>query len=139
VIVLDTNVVSEPFRANPDANVMRWYANCTPSELFITATTVMELYAGMHLLPEGRQRLSLNKIIRDQTNLVYAGRILVFDTEAATTCGRILAESKRRGREPKISDCQIASIALKHNYSIATRNTKDFQHDGLRVINPWTD
>ncbi len=139
MIVLDTNVVSEPFRSIPDEGVMRWFAGFAPSELFISATTVMELYAGMYLLRDGKQKLSLNNIIRDQTHRVYDGRILDFDAEAAITCGRLLAEVKRRGREPKIADCQIASIAMKHSFAIATRNTKDFQHEGLRVINPWTD
>jgi toxin FitB len=137
VIVIDTDLISEPFRAVPDQNVMRWFASIPLPDLFMTATTVMELYAGMHMLQEGRQKNSLAKIINDQTENVYRGRVLHFDSEAASICGRIIAETKRVGREPKISDCQIASIAMKHGFTIATRNTKDFQHKGVRVINPW--
>ncbi len=139
MIILDTNVVSEPLRPLPDPRVMVWLNAQTLSNLFLTSITIFELQFGKCLLPNGRRKLKLEQEIKIHTDQIYLGRILAFDNDSALLCGQLFANSKQKGLNPKLADCQIASIALKHGFAVATRNAEDFRHEGLRVINPWAD
>lgn len=94
---------------------------------------------GTQLMAEGKKRRKLEEELRLHVDMIYANRILAFDDKSAEICARITAEKQLAGLMPKLADFQIASIAIKHGYAVATRDTADFQHKGLRVINPWTD
>lgn len=139
MIVLDTNVVSEPLREKPEPKVIAWLNAVDPRDLFLTSVTVFELMVGTHLMAEGKKRRKLEVELRLHVDMIYANRILAFDDKSVEICARITAAKQLAGSMPKLADFQIASIAIKHGYAIATRDTADFQHPGLRVINPWTD
>jgi toxin FitB len=139
MIILDTNVVSDPLSPKPDHSCLAWLNSQDLADLYLTSTTLFEIEFGMHLLKEGNRKQKLAEEIRIHRDQLFAGRILSFDAESAGICARIFASLIALGRQPKLADCQIASIAMRHGFALATRNTKDFQHEGLRVINPWTD
>jgi toxin FitB len=139
LIVLDTNVVSEPLREKPDPKVLVWLNAVDPRDVFLTSITIFELMVGTQLMADGKRRRKLEEELRLQVDMIYANRILAFDDKSAEICARLTAAKQLAGSMPKLADFQIASIAIKHGYAIATRDTADFQHEGLRVINPWTD
>lgn len=137
MILLDTNVVSEPSAAKPDAAVLRWFGRQNHGELFLSVVTVAELKLGVELLPSGQKKRELAVKLELLMHRFYQNRILPVNLEIATKAGEIFATTKRLRGEAQMADSLIAATALVHGFSIATRNVKDFQHQGLRLINPW--
>jgi len=137
VIVLDTNVVSEPLSRVPDQNVLRWLAEHS-TDVAITSLTVAELRFGVQRLPEGRRRDHLAAAV-DDLIVGAAERILPFDAEAADTAGRLRARRESVGRLVSAEDTMIAAICLAGGHALATRNTRDFDDAGVELHNPWAD
>jgi predicted nucleic acid-binding protein len=137
VIILDTNVVSEPLRPRPDPNVLRWLDRQAPDTLHLTAVTVAELWAGIALLPGGRRRTQLTQAFETEVLPLFEGRILDFGRDAARAFGTVHARARAAGNAIDFADCAIAAIAATTRYLVATRNVKDFVGTGARLLNPW--
>ncbi|MGH6899556.1 MAG: type II toxin-antitoxin system VapC family toxin [Geminicoccaceae bacterium] len=136
-IILDTNVVSEPKRARPDANVVAWFERQAADQLYLTSTIVAELAFGIEIMPPGRRRRGFEIWLHERVVGAFRGRILAFDDEAALLYGGLMARARRQGRPARVGDAQIAATALRHGLAIATRNTGDFALFDAPLINPW--
>ena len=66
MIILDTNVVSEPLRAEPDSTVLAWLDAQEPRTLYLTSVSLAELLAGVEVLPAGRRRQALAQALSTQ-------------------------------------------------------------------------
>jgi toxin FitB len=139
MIVLDTNVVSEMMRSKPEVKVLHWLDSVPRTNLFISVLTIVELKFGSALLTDGTDKQKLNAKIIDVLSSQFAGRILVFDEAAADVCANLMAMKKAHTPFVKIIYLQIAATAMTNGFAVATRDVKDFQHEGLRVIDPWTN
>ena len=137
MIVLDTNVVSELMRAEPDAKVVRWLDAQQPDLLWLTSINVAELLYGLARLPDGARKRALAQAMASMLEQDFAGRILSFDVEAATVFASLAAERESMGQPVSQADAQIASICLVHQAQLATRNTRHFEGLGLVLLNPW--
>lgn len=137
MIVLDTNVLSEFMRPKPHESVMAWVEGFLPIQLCTTAITVAEIRRGIGLLPEGRRRNALVAAAGDVFDLYLHGRILPFDAVAADIFADITTKHRNTGRSLAAFDAQIAAIARANDAILATRNMKDFQDCGVRLVNPW--
>ncbi len=137
MIIVDTNVVSELMRANPDSTVLAWFAANTADTLFLTSISEAELRTGAAILPAGQRRDQLVGAIEAMMDQDFAGRILPFDSPAARTYAEIATARRTAGKPIMDADCQIAAIARACGAAIATRNVKDFEGCGIDVINPW--
>ena len=137
MIILDTNLISEPLRPKPEARVLAWIDAQPVETLYLTAITTAELRAGIALLPAGKRRSRLQDSL-DQTILpLFNGRTLPFDQTCAPAYATMLAKTRKTGRTIATADAFIAAIALTHNYFVATRDTGPFKAAGVKVINPW--
>lgn len=137
MIVLDTNVISEVMRERPDAGVLAWLDRHAAGELCVTAITEAEIRTGIAILPEGNRKLGLLAAAEQAFGLLFAGRVLPFDSEAAQAYARIAADRRVGGRPISQADCQIAATARSTGASLATRNVRDFDGCGVDVIDPW--
>ena len=137
MILLDTNVISELMRAEPARIVLDWFGNHDAGDLFISAVTEAELRTGVAILPEGQRRDRLQLAIDAMIDQDFQSRVLPFDSLAAKAYAEIAAQRRAVGRPIAEADCQIAAIARATDATIATRNVKDFDGCGVRVINPW--
>ena len=138
IIVLDTNVLSEPLRLQPSRAVEAWAASMDPALLYTTAITVGELCYGIARLPEGRRRDGLKAGIDAALAALGAGHVLPYDQAAAQVLGDIIVERERVGRPIQRADAQIAAICRYAGAALATRNTVDFENLGLDLIDPWS-
>ena len=136
--ILDTNVLSEVMRPLPTAKVLRWLATHSASRLFTTTITQAEILYGLELLPKGKRRAALQSAVEAMFAEDFAGRILPFDSDAARVFPQIAASRRALGRPITQWDAQIAAIARSRGASLATRNTGDFEHCGITVLNPWS-
>jgi len=137
MIVLDTNVLSEPLRPAPSARVLDWMRSQPPTALFTTTITEAELLYGIALLPQGKRRDLLESIVGRIFAVHLTGRILPFDSAAARDYTDIAAARRRSGRPMSEPDARIAAIAKSRGAELATRNAADFAGCELEVINPW--
>lgn len=138
MIVLDTNVLSELFRPEPDRHVLEWLDDQDAADTATTAVTSAELLYGAARLPAGRRRTALAAAITAVLDEDLAGRILPFDAVAAVHYAEIVTERERLGLPIGAADAQIAAICAAEDATLATRNIKDFQNIGIDLINPWT-
>ena len=137
MILLDTNVISELMRTEPAQIVLDWFGDHDSGDLFISAVTEAELRTGVAILPDGQRRDRLQLAIDAMIYQDFQGRVLPFDSLAAKAYAEIAAQRRAAGHPIAEADCQIAAIARASDASIATRNVKDFDGCGIRVINPW--
>ena len=133
-ILLDTNVVSEVARPEPDARVLAFLA--AETDLWLSTIVVHELEFGVRLLPAGRRRDRIAAAIRSLVGQ-YRSRILPVGVEEAERAASLRAQARQFRRRLDLGDALIAASAAVHDQSIATRNASDFEGLDLNVINPW--
>ena len=137
MILLDTNVLSEPMRPQPSTKVVNWLDEQPVSELYISSITLAEIELGLALLPDGKRKQALFSAAREMLKK-FSGRCLSFGEDEASIYAQILADSRRKGRTITVEDGQIAAVALSNNLVLATRNVKDFEIiNSLKTINPF--
>jgi toxin FitB len=137
VIILDTNVMSELTRLDPDPGVISWLDSLPAEETAITAITAAELRYGVRRLPDGRRKNGLSEAVHAIINIDFRGRVEPFDVLAADQYADIVATREHIGRPISTSDAQIAAICRVLDATLATRNTPDFTNTGVDLIDPW--
>jgi predicted nucleic acid-binding protein len=138
MIVLDTNVVSELMRAEPEPAVLAWLRQNSGAGLYTTAVTVAEIRYGIARLPNGRRRESLHQAA-NEIFAAFPRQVLPFDLAAAGAYADVVAGRERRGNPIDGFAAQIAAICRSQGATLATRNSKDFADTGIGIIDPWED
>ena len=139
ILVLDTNVVSEFMKARPDPNVLAWIDSQLTSSLFVTTITEAEVRTGIAYLPEGRRQRGLTAAADRAFNVLFADRILPFDSSAARAYATIASGRRAAGDPISQADCQIAAIVRSVGAAVATRDSSGFRGCGIEVISPWAN
>ena len=137
MILLDTNVVSEPLRHAPDRRVIEWLDAQSMETLFLSAITVAELRAGVALLPPGRRRAGLQESLEKRVLPLFTGRVLSFDHVCTHAYAALIAKARSAGVAVATADGYIAAIAAANGFAVATRDISPFGLAGVHVINPW--
>jgi hypothetical protein len=137
MILLDTNVVSEPLRRAPDARVTEWIDAQALETLFLSAITVAELRAGLELLPAGKRQVGLQESLETRVLPLFSGRVLPFDLGCTQAYADLMAKARASGLAISSADGYIAAIAAANGLTVATRDTGPFKAAGVAVINPW--
>ncbi|MEE3504429.1 type II toxin-antitoxin system VapC family toxin [Acidiphilium acidophilum] len=137
MLILDTNVLSEIMGPRPAPEVAAWLARQPDDLLFTTAISQAEILSGLAVMPEGRRRRELEAAARGIFAEDFEGRILPFDTDATAAYAEIVAARRRTGRPTAPLDLMIAAVAVSHNASVVTRDTKGFEGCGVMFVNPW--
>jgi len=136
MILLDTNVLSEPLRSEPSPKVIEWLDRQTAETLHLSTISYADLRFGVMRMPEGKRKNDLAARVEQALHL-FKDRTLAFDLEAAERLAQILTRTEKIGRKTPAPDAYIAAIAMAHGFAVATRNVDHFQDTGVSVINPW--
>jgi toxin FitB len=139
VILVDTNVVSEPMKTRGDKRVVAWLDRQRIETLFISTITVSEILFGVAALPAGRRRGKLNETFEREIERLFEGRILSFDLAAARAYALLMSGARARGLSIPMADGQIAAIAAASGLAVATTDEAPFRAAGLNTVNPWTE
>jgi predicted nucleic acid-binding protein len=137
--VLDTNVISVLVSATPHPNdqvVIDWVGTLPPRDFWLASPSWAEIAYGIALLPEGRRQTQLRAAV-DAFFKVMESRIISFDAAAAQVYGEIMAARRRSGQPMAVIDAQIAACTRTVKATLATRNRRDFEDAGLRLVDPW--
>ena len=137
MILVDTNVVSEPLRRAPEPRVAEWLDAQALETLYLSAITVAELRFGVRSMPAGRRRDRLHEDLEERVLPMFAGRVLSFDLAASQTYAELMAKARSEGRTVPVSDGYIAATAAANAMMVATRDTAPFEAAGLKTVDPW--
>ena len=132
--LLDSNVVSEVIKPEPESRVVSFLA--AEPELWLSVLVVHEAHYGLNLLPPGRRRESLQSALSAVIS-EFEDRILPVNQPAAVHAARLRVNARGSGRVLNLVDALIAGTAMAHDLIVATRNVRDFEGLGLEVFNPW--
>jgi toxin FitB len=137
MILLDTNVVSEAMKPEPNPAVRNWLDEQSAETLYLSSVTIAELMFGIGALPKGRRKDKLAAAL-DGVLELFTDRILPFDIGAARRYADLAVKSRAAGKGFPTPDGYIAAIAASHEFAVASRDTSAFIAAGLTVIDPWT-
>lgn len=136
MILLDTSVLSEAMKPEPDASVLAWLDAQTAESLYITSISVGELLAGIGVMPSGPSKDGLAKAL-DRTLQIFSGRVLVFESVAAWSYADLAVKAIKRGKTYATPDLYNAAIAAAHSLPVASRNASIFESLDILAIDPW--
>ena len=137
MIILDTNVVSEPMKVNGDPSVVGWLDRQAAETLYLTAVNLAELLVGVETMPAGKRREGVGAALAALISRLFGARILPFDEtrrELMRPWSRAPAPTAARCRWPTR---EIAAIATVKGFTVATRDTAPFVAAGVPIIDPW--
>jgi len=137
--LLDTCILSECARKNPDRRVTAWLKENAPgNRFFVSAITIGEIAEGIASLPEGDgRRERLEAWFESAILEPYRESIVDFDCDCARTWGAIKGRTNRQGLVRPDLDAQIAATALVHGMTVVTRNVADMAGTGAATVNPF--
>lgn len=135
MIFLDTNVVSEIMRPEPDARVVAWL-KANEWQIRIPSVVIAEIAFGIERIRPAERAPRLARAL-ESIIARYRRRIMPFDKACAIIYGRIMGEAVRTGRALEAPDAMIAATALNQKALLATRNSADFLFLRIDLINPW--
>lgn len=138
MIVLDTNVVSEAMKPEPDATVRAWLNDQAAETLYLSNVTLAELLFGVRALPAGKRKNMLDRTLNELLEL-FKGRILPFDTDAARRYADLAVTARNDGRGFPTPDGYIAAVAASRGFIVASRHRSPYEAAGVTVISPWKD
>jgi tRNA(fMet)-specific endonuclease VapC len=135
--ILDTNVISELIAKQPNQQVLAWLDALDPGAVYLTVITIGELRKGIEKLPAAQRKTALQMWLTTDLLLRFQGKILTITTEVMLVWGELTSRLETTGKPLPAIDSLIAAIALQGNYYLVTRNERDFQNTGVKIINPW--
>jgi predicted nucleic acid-binding protein len=138
MILLDTNVISETMRPEPDQNVISWLNDQSLETLYLSSVTTAELLFGVAAVPVGARQKRLQNTLDDLFKL-FKGRILPFDKDAAQHYASLALAAQRAGRPLTKADGFIAATAGARGFAVATRDAKHFEATRIKLIDPWQE
>jgi predicted nucleic acid-binding protein len=135
--LLDTCVISEMVKPNPETKVIRWILAQDESYLFLSVITLGEIQKGISKLPESKRKKALQAWLQADLQERFNGRIIPVDHRAALNWGIIQAAAEKNGNTIPAIDGIIAAQAITHSMTVVTRNINDMQASGALLFNPW--
>ncbi len=137
MILLDTNVLSELMRRQPEARVIVWLDAQPQESVWTTSISIFETRLGLERLAAGKRRQALEEAFGAMIDEDFENRVVVFDRPAAEAAASLAAERFRAGRPVDFRDVQIAGITAARKATLATRNLRHFDGLGLNLVDPW--
>ena len=134
--LLDTCILSEPFKRQPNPHVIAWLRSVEQVCLYTPSVVLGEMRKGVEMMPASVRRGMLEKWLADYLRF-YADNIMAFDAEVAMTWGKLVGRLRLEGVSLPVIDSQIAATAIHHGMTLVTRNVRDMQATGVEVLNPF--
>jgi toxin FitB len=134
--LLDTNVISEPVKEQPDANVRAWFGSVNEEHTFLSVLTLGEIRRGIESLPSSTRKTRLEIWLQDVL-VRFRNRVLPVDGAVADRWGVMTSRAETAGRTLPGVESLIAATALEHGLTFVTRDTGELAITGVKLLNPW--
>ena len=135
--LIDTCVISELVRPEPNAGVLDWIARADEGDLYLSVLTLGELHKGVAKLGDPARARKLDRWLEHDVMARFEARILPVDVDVARWWGKLSGEALARGVTLPIIDALLAATARRHGMAVVTRNVKDLERCGVEIVNPW--
>ncbi len=135
--LVDTNVISEFAKSEPNPRVIGWLQQTDPASLFASVITFGEIRLGIENLAPGRRRAELETWLATGLPAWFAANLLPVTRETADRWARVSMRARRQGLALATPDGLLAATALEHDLTLATRDVKDFTGLEVELFNPW--
>ncbi|MBE9035833.1 type II toxin-antitoxin system VapC family toxin [aff. Roholtiella sp. LEGE 12411] len=135
--ILDTNIISELIAKQPNQRVIDWIKGIDKNNLFVSVITIGEIRKGIQKLPESLRKKNIQDWFENELLIGFEGRILPLDLSVILLWGELVGALEKEGRKLPPLDSLIAATTKHHNYTLVTRNEKDFDGIEIVVFNPF--
>ena len=135
--LLDTCVVSELLKKDPDKKVLKWISEMDETSLYLSVLTFGEIHKGIEKLPQSKKKDRLHKWVNSDLRERFKNRILNFDLPSATKWGELEGKAELVGKPMSLIDGLISATGVVNDLIVVTRNTKDMEQSGVSLLNPW--
>lgn len=135
--LLDTCVLSEFTRRQPQEQVVRWLSQADEETLYLSVLTIGEIQHGIERLEDSPRKEQLRTWLVEDLIARFSGRILPLDIRTMIRWGELMARLERQGQKMPAIDSLIAATALAYDLILVTRNLSDFVNSGVKLFNPW--
>ena len=135
--ILDTNIVSELINKLPNQKVTAWVKDIDRKNLYLSVITIGEIRKGVEKLPKSSRRKNIQDWFEKELLIGFEERILPLDLSVILLWGELVGELEKKGRKLPTLDSLIAATTKYHNYTLVTRNIKDFDGIDIMLFNPF--
>jgi hypothetical protein len=135
--LLDTNVLSELRRPRPDQKVVAFVAGCALNQLHISVVTLAEIRFGIELVADTNRRAELNDCLTQRVRPMFDGRVLQITEDIMLEWRLLVEEGRKAGHTFSQPDLIIAATAIRHGFTVVTRDRSDYDKAHVPVMNPW--
>ena len=131
--LLDTCVLSEFTKRQPEAGVVRWVGEADETGLFLSVLSIGEIKPGIARPPASPRKAELNAWLSGELLPRFMNRLLVLDAETILLRGELVSRLRQAGTPIPVMDSLIAATALYHHLTLVTRNEADFE-DAVQAV-----
>jgi predicted nucleic acid-binding protein len=131
--LVDANVLSEATKPAPFGGVVDWLRE-HEREIAVDPIILGEIRFGIHLVPAGKRRQRLERWFNEGVSRIVC---LSWEAETGLRWAKLLADLRASGQSLPIKDSLIAATALVHRLTVVTRNARDFEKAGVKVVDPF--
>lgn len=135
--LLDTNVLSELRRPKPDQAVVQFVSRLPFHLLYVSVVTFAEIRFGIEILKDARQRMALTDWMVNQARPMFENRVLEITEDILLTWRLLIEKGRKNGHTFSQADLMIAATAARHGLTVVSRDTTEFEHANVPVLNPW--
>jgi len=135
--LLDTNVISELVKSNPDSGVTQWIEATDEGLMYLSVLTLGEIRKGITSLPEAKRRIAFEAWLDRDLVLRFSGRILPIDQAIADRWGRLARSPAARKSPLPVIDGLLAATALQYDLIFVTRDTRHLATTRTAFFDPW--
>jgi toxin FitB len=135
--LLDTNVVSEWVKPQPNPHVVTWLQEVDEERVFLSVASLAEIRRGIEIMQSGKRRDQLSRWLAEDLPARFQGRVLDIDRRVAETWGMVMARGQKAGMVVSVLDAFFAATAEVHKLTLVTRNIQHFLKLDVPLLNPW--
>jgi toxin FitB len=136
--LLDTCVISELTKKEPNQKIIQWIQEKHESDLCLSILTLGEIQKGITKLPESKKKNDLQEWLGNDLLQRFEGRIFTVTIAVAKKWGKVEGETEKKGEKMPAIDSLIAATGIVNDLTVITRNTEDMERSGVKLFNPWS-
>ncbi len=135
--LLDTCIISELIKNEPNIKVIDWIDSIEEMKLFLSVITIGEIEKGISKLSNSKRKTIISEWLHEDLLIRFNNRIINLDFDILFQWGQMSAALEIKGLTMPSIDSLIAATAKQNNFCLVTRNIKDFENCGIKLLNPW--
>ena len=135
--LLDNNVLSELRKPKPERKVITFVASQPLEQIYVSVVNFAEIRFGIELVSDAAKRSDLNDWLAHKVRPMFENRVLAISEDVMLKWRLLVEEGRGAGHTFSQPDLIIGATALCHDLTVVTRDTTDFEHAGVPVLNPW--